>query len=233
MAISSADDARESGTGWSAYEPRLDAAQQRSFILLSGLAAALHTSGQLRLAYQPRISLADGCSTSFEALLRWTHPTLDPIGPAEFGKDGADPRAELPGSRAGNSAVGGLASAGATFKVAISVSASYLDDPSFGDHVAALLASYHLDPQRFEVEFTEKRSGGQPWRGKPAAAAVAGHGGPSTTLARATAAGLVCATCRPRRSSWTSPSFATWATMRRTGAWCGPSSTWRSSWNCG
>jgi diguanylate cyclase (GGDEF)-like protein/PAS domain S-box-containing protein len=39
---------------------------------------------QLSLAYQPILSLFDGELRSVEALLRWTHPTLGPIGPGEF-----------------------------------------------------------------------------------------------------------------------------------------------------
>ncbi len=159
LAISSADEARECGAGWSTYEPRLDAAQQRSFTLLSGLSEALHTGGQLRLVYQPRINLEDGCCTSVEALLRWTHPTLGPIGPAEF-----IPLAEKTAlirelslwvaERAiEQSAI--WHRQGATFKVAINVSATDLDGPSFADHVTALLTHYHLDPHSLEVEFTE------------------------------------------------------------------------------
>lgn len=159
LAISSADDARECGTGWSAYEPQLDAAQQRSFTLLSGLSQALHTGGQLRLVYQPRISLASGCCTSVEALLRWTHPTLGPVGPAEF-----IPLAEKTAlirelsfwvaERAIEQSAAWQRH-GATFKVAINVSASDLDGPAFADHVTALLARYQLDPRNLEVEFTE------------------------------------------------------------------------------
>ena len=40
---------------------------------LDRLAEALHGDGQLRLVYQPRISLEDGRCTSVEALLRWVY----------------------------------------------------------------------------------------------------------------------------------------------------------------
>ncbi|MCQ4257838.1 sensor domain-containing phosphodiesterase [Stutzerimonas stutzeri] len=159
LAISSADDARECGIGWATYEPGLDAAQQRSFTLLSGLSEALRTGAQLRLVYQPRISLADGRCTSVEALLRWTHPTLGAIGPAEF-----IPLAEKTALIRELSlwvAEQAIAQAamwqrlGARFKVAINVSASDLEGPSFADHVTGLLDTYHLDPRALEVEFTE------------------------------------------------------------------------------
>jgi diguanylate cyclase (GGDEF)-like protein/PAS domain S-box-containing protein len=39
---------------------------------------------ELRIAYQPIVSLADGSLSSVEALLRWEHPQRGLIGPAEF-----------------------------------------------------------------------------------------------------------------------------------------------------
>lgn len=39
---------------------------------------------QLRLVYQPKVSLASGRITGCEALLRWDHPTLGAIPPAQF-----------------------------------------------------------------------------------------------------------------------------------------------------
>jgi predicted signal transduction protein with EAL and GGDEF domain len=39
---------------------------------------------ELRLHYQPKISLADGQACGAEALVRWDHPTLGRLSPAEF-----------------------------------------------------------------------------------------------------------------------------------------------------
>jgi len=39
---------------------------------------------QLHLVYQPKVSLADGCITSCEVLLRWTNPKLGHVSPAQF-----------------------------------------------------------------------------------------------------------------------------------------------------
>src|SRR5579863_3488465 len=39
---------------------------------------------QLRLRYQPKIAVASGQISGFEALLRWTHPGLGEVLPAEF-----------------------------------------------------------------------------------------------------------------------------------------------------
>jgi EAL domain-containing protein (putative c-di-GMP-specific phosphodiesterase class I)/GGDEF domain-containing protein len=40
--------------------------------------------GQFTMAYQPKISLADGSVLGVEALIRWNHPEWSPVGPGEF-----------------------------------------------------------------------------------------------------------------------------------------------------
>ena len=42
------------------------------------------TNGELSMQYQPQISLTTGVVTGMEALLRWTHPKLGCISPAQF-----------------------------------------------------------------------------------------------------------------------------------------------------
>jgi diguanylate cyclase (GGDEF)-like protein/PAS domain S-box-containing protein len=41
-------------------------------------------NGELSMHYQPQISLSTGAVTGMEALLRWTHPKLGEISPAQF-----------------------------------------------------------------------------------------------------------------------------------------------------
>jgi len=51
------------------------------------LTQALHealTRGELSLVYQPQLALRSGEVRGVEALLRWQHPTLGPVSPAEF-----------------------------------------------------------------------------------------------------------------------------------------------------
>lgn len=51
--------------------------------LESGLREAL-ARGQLRVVYQPEVSLEHGRIVAVEALLRWEHPQLGPVSPARF-----------------------------------------------------------------------------------------------------------------------------------------------------
>lgn len=62
-------------------EMQTDAA--RAILLSNALRHALPL-GQLQLHYQPQVSLKDGHIIGAEALLRWQHPELGRISPAEF-----------------------------------------------------------------------------------------------------------------------------------------------------
>ncbi|MTV36253.1 bifunctional diguanylate cyclase/phosphodiesterase [Duganella radicis] len=55
----------------------------RRLQLESALCQALE-AGQLLLHYQPKFSLEDGALAGAEVLLRWQHPTLGAVSPAEF-----------------------------------------------------------------------------------------------------------------------------------------------------
>ncbi|KAA8706205.1 EAL domain-containing protein [Pseudomonas cannabina] len=159
MVISAADDARDRELGWAMYEPHYDAAQQRAFKLLSSLTTAVHAHDQLRLVYQPRIDLNTGLCTSVEALLRWNHPTLGPIGPAEFVPLAEKTALMRPLSLwVLKSAIEQAASwqqEGFDFRIAINVSPEDLTGPAFTDRMIRLLGQHKIDPTRFELEFTE------------------------------------------------------------------------------
>ncbi|SBV50914.1 hypothetical protein XBLMG947_1697 [Xanthomonas bromi] len=65
------------------YSASHDDAIQRSYRLALDAEKALE-AGDFRLVFQPRIDLEDLSVTGFEALLRWHHTNLGPIGPDEF-----------------------------------------------------------------------------------------------------------------------------------------------------
>lgn len=166
LVISSADDARDRQIGWQWYDQRLDDAQQRAFLLLSAMTAALRSDDQLFLMYQPRINLDSGRCESVEALLRWTHPVFGPIGPSEF-----IPLAEKTAligpitMRVLHAAVGQAAvwqSQGLNLKVGINISATDLEGNAFADELAALIEHKGINPASLELEFTETALINQP-----------------------------------------------------------------------
>jgi diguanylate cyclase (GGDEF)-like protein/PAS domain S-box-containing protein len=65
------------------FEPGMRADTLARLQLESDLSAALDR-GEFRLEYQPVVSLKTGAVTGFEALLRWKHPRLGLLPPAEF-----------------------------------------------------------------------------------------------------------------------------------------------------
>ncbi|MGH1451246.1 MAG: sensor domain-containing phosphodiesterase [Pseudomonadaceae bacterium] len=159
LVISSADDARDRQIGWQWYDKRLDGAQQRAFRLLSAMTEALHSEDQLYLMFQPRIDLQSGRCESVEALLRWTHPVMGPVGPGEF-----IPLAEktaLMGAitmRVLHAAVRQAAAwqlQGLNIKVGINISATDLESTAFTEELAALIDQKAIDASCLELEFTE------------------------------------------------------------------------------
>lgn len=73
----------EGRNGFRFFTPEMQADSQRALTLSSGLTQAI-ARGELRLVYQPQLSLADGRLAGAEALLRWRHPELGEIPPQEF-----------------------------------------------------------------------------------------------------------------------------------------------------
>jgi diguanylate cyclase (GGDEF)-like protein len=65
------------------YDASLSEPNDRARVIEQELALALER-GELRLQYQPKVDLATGTVSGFEALLRWNCATLGPIPPKDF-----------------------------------------------------------------------------------------------------------------------------------------------------
>ncbi|MCW2036896.1 EAL domain-containing protein [Xanthomonas campestris pv. raphani] len=155
----SVDVAREHCLTWSLYERKHDVVQRNTFRLLAALPAALTSSNQLRLHYQPRVDLHDHRCVAVEALLRWQHPMIGPVMPSDF-----IPMAEKTAliNRITAWVIDqGIAQAarwqqqGLDFNLALNVSAADLDQPGFVGLLRRGLDRHKLDPRRLEIEFTE------------------------------------------------------------------------------
>lgn len=159
LVISAADEARDRQLGWSLYEPQFDAAQRRALMLLSSLPEAIDADTQFSLVYQPKINLSSGCSDCVEALLRWHHPLLGSISPAEF-IPLAEKTALMPaiGLWVLNAIVQqaiAWKARGVCLRIAMNITVIDLENAGFVDAMLHEIRIHDLDPEDFELEFTE------------------------------------------------------------------------------
>lgn len=142
---------------WHYYDPEGDAQRKRQYQLAADVVDGLGR-GEFRLLYQPRVRLIDGRIVSAEALIRWSHPTLGEVSPAEF----------IP-IVAGTPAIRALTDwvieqvcqqqqaweMEPLIPVSINVSASDFEDGRLLERLLIRCAAHHVSPARFEIEITE------------------------------------------------------------------------------
>jgi EAL domain-containing protein (putative c-di-GMP-specific phosphodiesterase class I) len=175
-----AQDAEDSEQGVGTYSASQDVTYQRRFTLLNAFGDALASSGQLSLVFQPRVDLQHGGWLGAEALLRWTHPTLGAVSPAEF-----IPIVEKTSfARATTAWVLEAAmlqlvawrDAGMQVQVAVNVSATNLIEPDFAAGVIARLQRHNLPPHLLEIEITESAVMTNPLQAEQALRALSAAG---------------------------------------------------------
>ncbi len=118
-------------------------------------------AGQLRLHYQPIVSLHDGATVGYEALLRWEHPTRGLLLPAEFLPVIIDSDLDLPVTRwVLNRAVSDIVELSSVDPtepfVSVNLSARQLARTDLDRDVQAVLARSGLAPHRLWLELTEE-----------------------------------------------------------------------------
>ncbi len=137
------------------FEPALDAKLQARRAMEADLRGAL-AAGQFELFYQPLVDVAARRVIGFEALLRWRHPGLGMVSPAQF-----IPLAEETGLivAIGDWVLRAACAAAARWPrkllVAVNVSPIQFKAGGLGESVAGALAESGLSPRRLELEVTE------------------------------------------------------------------------------
>ncbi len=137
------------------YEPQLHSAAEHRRKIESALRVALE-HGQLRLVYQPIVEAGAGRLAGFEALLRWTHPELGPIGPEIFLPIAEEARLiGRIGDWVMHTACRDAAVWPGDVGLAVNLAGAQLKDPQLTATVIAALSHSGLDPTRLELEIGE------------------------------------------------------------------------------
>jgi EAL domain-containing protein (putative c-di-GMP-specific phosphodiesterase class I)/CheY-like chemotaxis protein len=116
-------------------------------------------AGELRVHYQPQVSLASGAVVGVEALVRWQHPTRGLVSPNSF-----LPLAERIGLiqpltmfvlGSALEEVRGWARAGQPVSVAVNLSATMLNEPRLAEDIAGLCEQAMVSPDKLTLEISE------------------------------------------------------------------------------
>ena len=151
-------EAKRQGVGVGVYHRELDRHTPERLSLMADMGRAIN-SGQLLLHFQPKIALASGEISGFEALVRWQHPRFGLLMPGAFiplveVSDAIHPltRAVL---RLALDAQRCWREAGQRYPVAVNFSARNLLDEHCLTDLAALIREYCVEPGMLELEITE------------------------------------------------------------------------------
>ncbi|MEB0048313.1 MULTISPECIES: sensor domain-containing phosphodiesterase [unclassified Pseudomonas] len=155
-AMHAVESACEANTHWALYDAARDFAWRRAFTLAQDVDRALAT-GQMYLVFQPRFNLLDGRQVSAEALLRWNHPELGQVSPAEF-----IPVLERNGliQRVTHWVIDQTLSAMALWeeidcRVSLNLSPKDFNDQDIGEILKLACKRFGVAPERLEIEITE------------------------------------------------------------------------------
>ena len=151
---------KQSGrNGFRFFTAEMQAQSDRMLQLENALSRALERN-QLRLVYQPQVSLRDGRVVGVEALLRWDHPTLGQVSPGEFIPIAEDSGLILPIGewvlRTATRQMREWVDAGLPMQqMAVNLSAVQFRQTDLTELVAGILREAGLEPHYLELELTE------------------------------------------------------------------------------
>jgi len=150
--------AKGSKSGYAVYDPQHASHHERHLSLLGDIRGAIERN-ELRVFYQPRISLSSSAAAAVEALIRWQHPTRGMIPPAEF-----VPFAEQTGYirlltrwvlEESIKQFGRWREKGIELRVSVNISVRDLMNREFPEIVDALLRTYAMPADMLCLEITE------------------------------------------------------------------------------
>ena len=148
------------------FTPEMQAHSARTAQLMNALRYAL-ARNEFQLHYQPQLSIQDGHVVGAEALLRWMHPEMGMISPAEF-----IPIAEDSGQimqigewvlrTAAKQMKSWIDSGLPPMVMAVNISSVQFRQPNIADLVTGILDEINLPHEYLELELTEAVAMGDP-----------------------------------------------------------------------
>ncbi len=150
--------AKRNKTGYAIYDPHYDTSRQEHLSLLGELRRAVERD-ELRLYYQPKVSLHSASISAVEALIRWQHPVRGLVPPAMF-----IPFAEHTGYvklltrwviREAMRQCGEWLRQGLRLQVSVNISARDLMNRDLPTEVSNVLAEHQVPPGLLCLEITE------------------------------------------------------------------------------
>ncbi len=151
---------KQSGrTNFCFYTPEMQANSTRTLLLANALRHAL-ARDELQLHYQPQISIEDGHIVGAEALLRWRHPELGMISPAEFipiAEDGGQiiPIGTWVLRTAARQLKDWMDRGLPPMVVAVNLSSVQFRQANITEHITRILEEVQLPHEYIEIELTE------------------------------------------------------------------------------
>ncbi|MFA9217448.1 MAG: putative bifunctional diguanylate cyclase/phosphodiesterase [Sphingomonadaceae bacterium] len=145
--------------GYCFFTSDLEAEALRRLQVVNALRHALENQ-QLRVVYQPQFDARSGRIVGAEALLRWQHPTLGAVSPAEFIPAAEDsgliqPIGEWVLRTAVRQMKAWLDQGMEPFVMAVNLSTMQFRHPDLPHLVSSILAQEQLAPEYLELELTE------------------------------------------------------------------------------
>lgn len=150
--------AKRNKSGFATYDSEYDTHQQEHLSMLGELRRAVERN-ELRVFYQPKVSLASSVVGAVEALLRWEHPTRGFVSPGDF-----IPFAEHTGyikiltRWVLNESIrqcGEWRAKGLPLRVSVNISARDLMNRDLPDLIGQLLQLHEVPPDLLCIEITE------------------------------------------------------------------------------
>ncbi|WP_418318814.1 putative bifunctional diguanylate cyclase/phosphodiesterase [Piscinibacter sakaiensis] len=149
-------EAKERGRGrYELFTPVLGERHRRRTMIAQQLRGALDRN-ELSLAWQPQVDIASWRIVGAEVLLRWQHPTLGHVSPADFIAVAEESgQINAIGAWVLEQACLGAANLPDSISVSVNASTAQLMQEDFVDLVARALQHSALAPQRLKIEITE------------------------------------------------------------------------------